>query len=702
MFDCLSLAVITEPVGDTADLARCLMLTDMPGPARSQSLKAIRAVRAADAACGEICVPRLRALLDAPSAELRATLGARATQTLSDARRGLRAWDCPPRRRLAMALRDRLPTMADAVVAAEAALPPAEARRVVIAVEALARSEGQRPEEMAASAVVIEPLLRRLTPEALGASSTKSLANKLALLRGAVARVDLAGGPGRIADVTALSPAWRTALGTVELRSLKSAVGPIALLKRLAIAAADAGCEPATLDPTVVDSAWDRELAARGPGYRDKIAAAVRAWNGAVDAGLTAARLAPPRPTSHRQADAPCSSVPAAIREPLDAWLANTVSSRTPVAWSAFVPDAPHAYDGLGLGDLAVEEPETAGAGAKITLEPGTAKNWRAAVARAWRVAMDDPEIAVKPQRFEELFAHRVAVAMAAATRAARRTRMEIEGGAFDAEKKGRYEHSLLEALEAAGRALGVDEARLAALRAVKLKIDPAVIRSTRNTAGKTVHIYEDRRIGERHAAMLGAFGDLSVLGRYFGASDLLWGLATAPLRRKATPTMAHVSLARTALILRIGLRCGPLRRTNLARLRWRGDDAHLMLPIGGGPGMLTIPANETKTGKRITVRIDPQTVAMLKTYIKTFLPVAQEAVSAASENVHLWPGAAGGEPENGGYAPGFGYFDKGKLNARFRQHLWKHCKLRLCLHVMRHLAGKIILDQDPSAMSLV
>jgi integrase len=31
-----------------------------------------------------------------------------------------------------------------------------------------------------------------------------------------------------------------------------------------------------------------------------------------------------------------------------------------------------------------------------------------------------------------------------------------------------------------------------------------------------------------------------------------------------------------------------------------------------------------------------------------------------------------------------------------------KHCGLNMCLHVMRHLAGKIILDQDPSAMSLV
>ncbi|SEB05698.1 hypothetical protein [Rubrimonas cliftonensis] len=99
---------------------------------------------------------------------------------------------------------------------------------------------------------------------------------------------------------------------------------------------------------------------------------------------------------------------------------------------------------------------------------------------------------------------------------------------------------------------------------------------------------------------------------------------------------------------------------------------------------------------------IDPQTVALLKIYIRDFLPIAQKSVGAAPDNVHLWPGAAGQPAEEGGYAPGLGYLAKDKINQRFRQHLWKHAKLRLCLHVMRHLAGKIILDQDPSAMSLV
>lgn len=48
------------------------------------------------------------------------------------------------------------------------------------------------------------------------------------------------------------------------------------------------------------------------------------------------------------------------------------------------------------------------------------------------------------------------------------------------------------------------------------------------------------------------------------------------------------------------------------------------------------------------------------------------------------------------------GYTGKDKLNTCFSAHMRRHAMLRLDLHVMRHLAAKVILDQDPSAMSLV
>lgn len=105
---------------------------------------------------------------------------------------------------------------------------------------------------------------------------------------------------------------------------------------------------------------------------------------------------------------------------------------------------------------------------------------------------------------------------------------------------------------------------------------------------------------------------------------------------------------------------------------------------------------------KEIHVRIDRETVKMLKYYIKHFLPVAQKRAKASADNPHLFPGADGRRIEDGGYAPGRGFITRSKLNTTFKKHMKKHCGLNLCLHVMRHLAGKVILDQDPSAMSLV
>jgi integrase len=48
------------------------------------------------------------------------------------------------------------------------------------------------------------------------------------------------------------------------------------------------------------------------------------------------------------------------------------------------------------------------------------------------------------------------------------------------------------------------------------------------------------------------------------------------------------------------------------------------------------------------------------------------------------------------------GHLTKDKVNNTFKSQLWRYCRISLNLHVMRHLSGKIILDQDPSAMELV
>ncbi len=231
----------------------------------------------------------------------------------------------------------------------------------------------------------------------------------------------------------------------------------------------------------------------------------------------------------------------------------------------------------------------------------------------------------------------------------------------------------------------------------MKRNIDPAIIAWKRSAEGEMKAVYAERRIGKRHADMLRQFNQQSALCRWFETPQTLWRES----RRRAKATLASAALARSALIAQIGQRVAPLRRINHARLRDRGPDAHLQLPVGDGNGWLVIPPAETKTNSEIRVRIDPDTVRMIKDYQRDYRELTHKAAGAAKNNPHRFPGTAGGEPELGGYAPGIGFISPGKFSTTFARHLKKYCRLRLCLHVMRHISGKVILDQDPSAMAL-
>jgi integrase len=217
--------------------------------------------------------------------------------------------------------------------------------------------------------------------------------------------------------------------------------------------------------------------------------------------------------------------------------------------------------------------------------------------------------------------------------------------------------------------------------------------------------VYEDRKIGPRHAEMLKAFSDVTALRRFFEAPNLLWSKALAPIRAGTKLQIRHAALARSALILRIVQRVCPMRRSNIARLRIAGENPHIQLPIGPGVGTLYLPANEMKNLRAVHVRIDADTVEMIREFIDVFRPISMKHAKAHAENEHLFPGGCGICKERGpdnGYSEGFGYFTLSKLNNTFKKHLGKHSMINVDLQVMRHLAGKIILDQDPSAMGLV
>jgi hypothetical protein len=211
----------------------------------------------------------------------------------------------------------------------------------------------------------------------------------------------------------------------------------------------------------------------------------------------------------HRQAVVRWKSVPAGIREPVDAYLETTVSVRNPGDWADFVPDDDPEYAELGISFMdAVSEGEGA---AKSILETGTHRNLRDAVKRAWHAAVNDPRVQTKPAALSDLFTKPVVAALVASTRTARRERLEAQGRIFDPKVKGRYEHSLVEALCLVGRALAVAHERLEEVEDLKNQIDPHVIGMKRTPDGGFKRVYAERRIGSRHAIMLSAFADTDV-----------------------------------------------------------------------------------------------------------------------------------------------------------------------------------------------
>ena len=111
------------------------------------------------------------------------------------------------------------------------------------------------------------------------------------------------------------------------------------------------------------------------------------------------------------------------------------------------------------------------------------------------------------------------------------------------------------------------------------------------------------------------------------------------------------------------------------------------------------------KNLRAIEVRIDPDTVRMIREFIKTFRPITVSREGISEENEHLFPGAERKQPELGRtaeYTVGFGYHSPDGFSNTYSRHMRRKCALNVDLHVARHIAAKVILDMDPSAMGLV
>src|SRR5262249_40179427 len=134
--------------------------------------------------------------------------------------------------------------------------------------------------------------------------------------------------------------------------------------------------------------------------------------------------------------------------------------------------------------------------------------------------------------------------------------------------------------------------------------------------------------------------------------------------------------LAQTALQVEFLLMV-PLRLANLASLSFA---RHISWPSGNDrPAYLHVPMNETKTGRDFEGELPKGLSDMLRRYRETFVPAA---LGPRHDRVFV---TKSGSPKS-----------RAMIEHQFARAVWKHVGIRMSVHQMRHVAGKLLLDALP------
>lgn len=686
----------TKLSANSSDLVLGVRLKQMSKQTQKATIRSLYILRRAVAGDGDLEVGAIRCIVAEPDPALRSLLQPRASQVFSDVRRALRIWDEPAIQSLTLKMRGTVMTCDHAIDAAHLNFPPERAKRAEGAIRAFAKHLNQPIDAIIATEVVIAPKLAALAPEDLAVGSIQSLKNKKTLIRSAIALIDPVCTQRIKVDMTRISEVWRPTLDMLLSRAPLHSPSVAAVFRRFALTFDTAGKAPDSLKKTDLEVFVYGERQTHNPPFEAKLRMAMKIWNQTIEEGLlTAVRFDWSR-KDERLPNVAWETVPPAIREPLDALLGRaTEADRGGGVWEDLIDDE------LGVPDAESNCNEDSG----LTINPATAELWRRSVKRVWHAAAHDEDGGGMPTTLEALYTAQNARSFVQAVWTSRKKKLDKAGKDWETNKKGIYETGLLKMFVAVGRTLGIEETHLEKIRIFIHKIDPAVLGKKKMPDGRIVLIYDEVRIGPRHSEMLRAFNQDSVIARWFKAPEQLWSEALKGKSRKNGVNDKDAAVARSALILRILQRVSPLRRTNLARLRIYGPQSHIHLPIGNGEGRLYLPAIEMKNLRAIEVRIDPDTVRMIREFIKTFRPITVSREGISEENEHLFPGAERKQPELGRtaeYTVGFGYHSPDGFSNTYSRHMRRKCALNVDLHVARHIAAKVILDMDPSAMGLV
>lgn len=183
---------------------------------------------------------------------------------------------------------------------------------------------------------------------------------------------------------------------------------------------------------------------------------------------------------------------------------------------------------------------------------------------------------------------------------------------------------------------------------------------------------------------------------RQFEAPDVLHNWFQLPERllqrsehvriktKTVTPRMIADVQSAVALAL---LQALPMRGSNLARLRI-GNHPHIIFSRQGAN--LLIRGEEVKNRQDLSARIGGRALSILLLYATRYLPDIKRRTGAHEDNPFLFP------------ARGMRGKTLVTISENIKSRAWALCGLRLNLHLLRHLAAKIIADRAPREIDAI
>lgn len=217
----------------------------------------------------------------------------------------------------------------------------------------------------------------------------------------------------------------------------------------------------------------------------------------------------------------------------------------------------------------------------------------------------------------------------------------------------------------------------LVAIAKHHLKISPQHLAQLRSIKSRLV--VENDGLTEKNKRRLRQFEDEQNIHRLLGLPRRLW--RKAEMARE--PSSRDALLVLYAVTIEILLAC-PMRVGNLAsldiekHLRWHGQGRDKRLAV-------VIPGTEVKNGQPIEVDLPKESVALFKAYLSDWRPLISKERGDA-----LFPNKAGHARL------------PGHLSEEMKRAIFRETGIDMNIHLFRHIAGKLYLDQHPGEYETV